>query len=89
MRERQRETAVETVEMRRWCSTRSPGAKKLSVDPAEIEAEVERFAAQSGQPAATVRERLAKEGAISRIYTGLRREKTIDYALARATILEV
>ena len=38
----------------RWCSTRSPGARSLPVEAAEVEAEVERFAAQSGQPVATV-----------------------------------
>ena len=37
----------------------------------------------------TVRARLVKEGAISRIYTGLRREKAIDYALGRATIVDI
>ena len=88
MRERQRDTAIETVK----CALvldEIARREKIFVDPAEVEAEVERFAAQSGQPPATVRKQLAKEGAISRIYTGLRREKTIDYALGRATILEV
>jgi hypothetical protein len=33
-----------------------------------------------------VRARLEKEGGISRIYAGLRREKAIDFLLARATI---
>jgi len=88
LRERQRDAAVETVK----CALvldEIARREKIAADPAEVDAEVERFAAQSGQPPATVRKQLAKEGAISRIYTGLRREKAIDFALARATIVEV
>jgi hypothetical protein len=33
-----------------------------------------------------VRAALEKEGGLSRIYTGLRREKSIDFLMARATI---
>jgi trigger factor len=88
LRERQRETAVETVK----CALvldEIARREKIAVDPSEVEAEVTRFATESGQPVDTVRQQLAKEGAISRIFTGLRREKTIDYALGHATILEV
>jgi hypothetical protein len=35
-----------------------------------------------------VRAALEKEGGISRIYAGLRREKSVDYVMARATISE-
>jgi trigger factor len=87
MRKAQRETAEETVKCALVLDelARREG---LKVDDHEIDAEVARFAERSGQPAATVRQRLAKEGAISRIYAGLRREKAIDYALSRATIAE-
>ena len=35
---------------------------------------------------AAVRAALEKEGGLSRIYTGLRREKAVDFVMARATI---
>jgi trigger factor len=88
MRTSQRETAEETV---RCALVLDEIARRegLKVEEREIEAELARFADQHGQPVAKVRERLVKEGAISRIYTGLRREKAIDYALSRATIADV
>jgi trigger factor len=88
LRAKQRDTAVETV---KCALVLDEIARRGSItaDPADVEAEVERFAAQSGRPTETVRAQLVKEGAIGRIFTGLRREKTIDYALARATIVEV
>jgi trigger factor len=88
MRKSQRETAEETVKCALVLDevARREG---LRVEDREIDAEVARFAERSGQPPDKVRERLTKEGAISRIYTGLRREKAIDYALSRATIAEV
>ena len=52
----------------------------------EVEQEVGRFAERTGRTAAAVRAALEKEGGLSRIYAGLRREKSIDFALARATI---
>jgi trigger factor len=61
----------------------------LTVAPEELEAELERYAAGANQPVETVRARLEKEGAIGRVYAGLRREKAIDFALAHATILDV
>jgi trigger factor len=87
MRKAQRDTAEETVKCALVLDelARREG---LKVDDHEIDAEVARFAERSGQSADTVRKRLAKEGAISRIYAGLRREKAIDYALSRATIAE-
>lgn len=88
MRKSQRETAEETVK----CALVLDAVARregLKVDDREIDAEVDRFAERSGQPVDKVRERLAKEGAIGRIYTGLRREKAIDYALSRATIADV
>jgi len=38
------------------------------------------------QPGNDFRAALEKEGGLSRIYTGLRREKSIDFLMARATI---
>lgn len=60
--------------------------EELSVSDAELEREIGEYAARSGRTPAAVRARLEKDGGISRLYTGLRREKAVDFVLARATI---
>lgn len=57
----------------------------LAATEEEVSAEVDRYAERSGRSAAAVRARLEKEGALGRLYAGLRREKTMDFLLARAT----
>ena len=51
-----------------------------------LEAEVVKYAERTGRTPAAVRAALEKEGGLSRIYAGLRREKSIDFVMARATI---
>lgn len=58
----------------------------LAVTEAEVQAELDRYAAQTGRTAAAVRAAFEKEGGVSRVSAGLRREKTIDWVMARATI---
>ena len=58
----------------------------LEVSDEEAEREVGRFAERTGRAPAEVRARLEKEGGLSRVYSGLRREKSIDFLMARATI---
>ncbi len=58
----------------------------LQVSEDEVEREVARFGERTGRTAAAVRARLEKEGGLSRIHSGLRREKSIDFLMARATI---
>jgi trigger factor len=58
----------------------------LEVTSAEVDQEIERYAERTGRTPAAVRAALEKEGGLSRIYTGLRREKSIDFLMARATI---
>jgi trigger factor len=58
----------------------------VGVEPAELDAEIERYAAATGRTADQVRARLEKEGGISRLYMGLRREKAVDLVRSRATI---
>jgi trigger factor len=58
----------------------------LEVTDDEVQREVERYAERSGRTPAAVRAALEKEGSLSRVYAGLRREKTIDFVLTRATI---
>jgi trigger factor len=60
--------------------------EKLEVADAEVEAEVVKYAERTGRTPAAVRAALEKEGGLSRIYAGLRREKSIDFVMARATI---
>jgi trigger factor len=60
--------------------------EKIAVTDGELDAEVGRYAERSGRTPAAVRAALEKEGGISRVQAGLRREKSIDFAMARATI---
>jgi trigger factor len=63
-------------------------ARREQLDPSEeaVEQEIARYAERTGRTAAAVRASLEKEGGLSRIYAGLRRDKSIDFLLARATI---
>ena len=58
----------------------------IDVSEAEVEAEVVKYAERTGRTPAAVRATLEKEGGLSRIYAGLRREKSIDFVIARAII---
>jgi len=60
--------------------------EKLEVADAEVEAEVAKYAERTGRTPAAVRAALEKEGGLSRIYAGLRREKAVDFVVAHATI---
>jgi trigger factor len=63
--------------------------ERLQVTAEEIEREVHTYAERSGRAPAAVRAALEKEGGLSRISAGLRREKAIDFLTARATIAGV
>jgi trigger factor len=60
--------------------------ERLEVGDEEVEREIARYAEQSGRTPAAVRAALEKEGGLSRIRAGLRREKSIDFVMSRATI---
>jgi trigger factor len=62
--------------------------RREQLDATEDEAtrEIERYAERTGRTPAAVRATLEKEGGLSRVYAGLRREKSIDFVMARATI---
>jgi trigger factor len=62
--------------------------EQLDATPDEIEQEVARWAERSGRAPAAVRAMLEKEGGMSRVSGGLRREKSVDFLMARATILQ-
>ena len=83
-REKQREAASEAV---RGALALDEVARReqIAATDEEIDAEVERYAERSGRTPAAVRARLEKEGGIARLYSGLKREKTLDFLLGRAT----
>ena len=58
----------------------------LDATSEEVDREVGVFAEKVGVTPAAVRARLEKEGSLSRVSANLRREKSIDFLLARATI---
>jgi trigger factor len=62
--------------------------ERLEVGDAEVEREIERYAERSGRTPAATRAALEKEGGLWRISGGLRREKSIDFLMARATIAD-
>ena len=58
--------------------------ENVTVSEEDIEKDVAQYAERSGLSPAAVRARLEKEGALSSLSAGLRREKTMDYALSQA-----
>jgi trigger factor len=62
--------------------------ESLTVTPDDVDKEVERFAIRARRTPAALRAQLEKEGGMSRLQTGLRREKAVDLALSRARIVE-
>jgi trigger factor len=86
-RERQRDAAAEAV---RGALVLDEVARRenLTVSDADIDDEIARYAERTGRTPAAVRARLEKEGGIGRLYSGLRRERAIDFLLTRATIMQ-
>ena len=62
--------------------------ENIMVTAADVDKEIERFAARGGRTPAALRAQLEKEGGVARLYAGLRREKAVDLALSRATITD-
>jgi trigger factor len=60
--------------------------ENLTVTDEELDREVGRYAERTGRTPAAVRAALEKEGGLSRVASGLRREKSIDFVMSRATI---
>ena len=61
--------------------------ERLEVNDAEVASEIDRYAERTGRTPAAVRAALEREGGISRVAAGLRREKSIDFVMSRATIV--
>ena len=62
--------------------------EELAVTAEDIDREVAQAAARTGKTAAAVRADLEKNGGVGRLTAGLRREKAVDFLMARATIAE-
>jgi trigger factor len=64
-------------------------ARRESIEATEsdIDTQVERLAARSNRGAPAMRALLEKEGGVASLAVGIRREKTIDFLLAHATIV--
>jgi trigger factor len=60
--------------------------ERIEVTDADLDREITRYAERTERAPAAVRAQLEKEGGLSRIAAGLRREKAIDFLMARATI---
>ncbi len=60
--------------------------ENVTVSEEDVEKDVAQYAERSGLSPAAVRARLEKEGALSRLSAGLRREKTMDYVLSQAQV---
>ena len=86
-REKQRDAAADSV---RGALALDEVARRenIAATEAEIESEMEKYAERTGRSAAAVRAKLEKEGGIARLYSGLRREKTVDFLLSRATKIQ-
>jgi trigger factor len=63
--------------------------EQIAVSEEEVEQEVGRYAERTSRTPAAVRAALEKDGGLSRVSAGLRREKSIDFVMARATIAGV
>jgi trigger factor len=83
-REKQRDAAAEAVKGA-LVLDEVARREQIAVSEADVNAELERYAERSGRTAAAVRARLEKEGGLGRLYAGLRRERTLDLLLSRAT----
>jgi trigger factor len=84
-RERQRQPAVETVKS---TAAVDEVARREAIEAtdADVEQEIEKFAARAGRTPAAVKARLEKDGATARIRAGIRREKTMAWLIEKANV---
>jgi trigger factor len=58
----------------------------IAVTEADLDAELERYAEQTGHTVPSIRARLEKDGELGRLAAGLRREKAITHVLSKAKV---
>jgi trigger factor len=86
-REAQRETARDAVASA-LVLDEIARRENIIVKPEDVDKEIEQLAERAGRTPAAVRAQLEKEGGISRLFAGLRREKAVDLALSRARMID-
>jgi len=60
--------------------------EQIGATPEDVDQEVARYAERAGRTPAAMRAALEKEGSLGRVAAGLRREKSVDFVMSRATI---
>ncbi len=60
--------------------------EQLDVTDEDLDAELQRYAEQTGHSVASIRARLEKDGELGRLAAGLRREKAVAHVMAKASI---
>ncbi len=83
-REKQREAAVEAVKSALLLDEVSR-RESISASDADVDEEIARYAERTNRTPAAVRARLEKDGGLGAVYAGIRRERTVDFLLSRAT----
>ena len=87
-RAKQRDAALDTVKATLMLDEVA-ARESVEVPEEAVSAELEKYAELSGRSVGAVRARLAEDGGLSRLRAGLRRDRTVEWLMARATILEV
>ena len=85
LRAGQREAAVREVKAGLLLD-RIATEEKIEATDEDLEKEIEKLAERSGESATALRARLTKQGALDRIKSKLRSEKTIDWLYRTARI---
>jgi len=85
LREKQRDRAVDDVKAELLLD-RIATAETIEVSEEEVNQEIERLAERSGESAATVRASLTKQGALDRMKSKLRSDKTLDWLRSNARV---
>jgi trigger factor len=60
--------------------------EQIAVTDEDLDAELQRYAQQTGHSVASIRARLEKDGELGRLAAGLRREKAVSHVLSKAQI---
>jgi trigger factor len=83
-RDKQRQAATEAVKSA-LVLDEVARRENITVSDADVDEEIARHAERSGRTLAAVRTKLEKEGGLGRVYAGIRRERTVEFLLSRAT----
>lgn len=87
-RSKQRDAALDTVKATLMLDEVA-SREAVEVTEEAVAAELQKFAELSGRTVGAVRARLAEDGGLGRLRAGLRRDRTVEWLMTRATILEV